>query len=122
MTIYSEKIMEHIGNPQNAGEIEDANGVGIAGDPFQGGIITIYLSVKNGRLKDVKFKTFGCGAAIAVSSVISVMAKGKTIKEAMAITSNLVADELGGLPQEKMHCSGLGADALHRAIEDYKKS
>jgi|UniRef100_A0A7C6A7Y0 nitrogen fixation NifU-like protein len=117
--MYSEKVMEHFRNPKNVGEIEDADGIGEVGNPVCGDMMTFYIKVKDNRLTDVKFKTFGCGAAIAVSSMVSEMAKGKTIEEALKITNQMVAQELGGLPPNKLHCSNLGADALHKAIEDY---
>jgi nitrogen fixation NifU-like protein len=119
MAFYSEKVMEHFQNPRNVGEIKDADGIGEVGNPVCGDMMTFYIKVKDNRIEDVKFKTFGCGAAIAVSSIVSEMAKGKTIEEALQITNELVAKELGGLPPNKMHCSNLGADALHKAIEDY---
>ena len=118
--MYSEKVMDHFMNPRNVGEIKDADGVGTVGNPVCGDMMTFYIKVDDGRLEDVKFKTFGCGAAIAVSSMISEMAKGKTLDEAMKITNRDVADQLDGLPANKMHCSNLGADALHKAIEDYR--
>ena len=121
MPLYSEKVMDHFQNPRNVGEIKDADGVGEVGNPVCGDMMTFYIRVKDDRLEDIKFKTFGCGAAIAVSSMVSEMAKGKTIEEAQKITNASVAQELGGLPANKMHCSNLGADALHRAIDDYKK-
>ncbi|MDR0485618.1 MAG: Fe-S cluster assembly scaffold protein NifU [Elusimicrobiota bacterium] len=117
---YSEKVMEHFANPRNVGEIEDADGIGEIGNPVCGDMMTFYIKVKDDKIEDVKFKTFGCGAAIAVSSMVSEMAKGKTIEEALKITNASVAQELGGLPPNKMHCSNLGADALHRAIEHYQ--
>ncbi|MEW6686024.1 MAG: Fe-S cluster assembly scaffold protein NifU [Candidatus Edwardsbacteria bacterium] len=119
MPFYSEKVMEHFKNPRNVGEIEDPDGIGEMGNPVCGDVMSFYLKVKDNKLEDVKFKTFGCGAAIAVSSIVSEMAKGKTIEDALKITNQLVAQELGGLPPNKMHCSNLGADALHKAIEDY---
>jgi len=120
MAIYNDTVMEHFANPRNVGEIEDADGVGEVGNPVCGDMMTFYIKVDgNKRLEDIKFKTFGCGAAIAVSSMVSEMAKGKTIEEAMEITKNDVAEELGGLPENKMHCSNLGADALRKAIENY---
>lgn len=119
MPFYSEKVMDHFANPRNVGEIKDADGVGEIGNPVCGDMMTFYVKVKDGRLEDVKFKTFGCGAAIAVSSMVSEMAKGKTLDEVLKITNASVAQELGGLPPNKMHCSNLGADALHKAIEDY---
>jgi nitrogen fixation NifU-like protein len=119
MPIYSEKVMDHFTNPRNVGEIENASGIGEEGNPVCGDMMTFYIKVKGDRLEDVKFKTFGCGAAIAVSSMVSEMAKGKTIDEALKITPQSVADELEGLPKNKFHCSNLGAQALHKAIEDY---
>jgi len=121
MPFYSEKVLDHFKNPRNVGEIENPDGVGEVGNPICGDMMTFYIKVRDNRLEDVKFKTFGCGAAIAVSSMVSEMAKGKTIEEAMKITNELVAQELGGLPPNKLHCSNLGADALHKAIEDYLK-
>jgi len=111
----------HFMNPRNVGEITDADGEGTVGNPVCGDLMTFYIKVNNGRIGDVKFKTFGCGAAIAVSSIVSEMAKGKTLDEAMKITNKMVATELGGLPKNKLHCSNLGADALHKAIENYRK-
>ena len=121
MPVYSDKVMDHFKNPRNVGEIENPDGVGEVGNPVCGDMMTFYIKVENNRLKDVKFKTFGCGAAIAVSSMTSEMAMGKTLEEAMLITPQSVADELGGLPKVKFHCSNLGADALHLAIDDYRK-
>jgi len=106
-------------NPRNVGEIPDADGVGTVGNPVCGDLMTVYIKVKDNRLEDVKFKTFGCGAAIATSSMITELAKGKTIEEALKITRGDVADSLGGLPPIKMHCSNLAADALRAAIKDY---
>ena len=119
MQPYSEKVMDHFQNPRNVGEIPDADGVGEIGNPVCGDMMTFYIKVENNRLKDVKFKTFGCGAAIAVSSMVSELAIGKTLEEALKISRQDIAKELGGLPAHKMHCSNLGADALHKAIEDY---
>jgi nitrogen fixation NifU-like protein len=121
MPLYSEKVMEHFQHPRNVGEIPDADGVGEVGNPICGDMMTFYIKVApDGKtLQDIKFKTFGCGAAIAVSSMVSEMAKGKTIDEALKISRDMVAQELGGLPANKMHCSNLGADALRKAIEDY---
>ena len=120
MAQYSDVVMDHFTNPRNVGEIEDADGVGEVGNPVCGDMMTFYIKVgEDERLEEVKFKTFGCGAAIAVSSMVSEMAKGKTVEEALKITRDDVAQELGGLPKQKMHCSNLGADALHLAIEDY---
>jgi nitrogen fixation protein NifU and related proteins len=119
MPVYSEKVMEHFTNPRNVGEIDNPDGVGEEGNPVCGDMMTFYIKVKDNRLEDVKFRTFGCGAAIAVSSMVSEMAKGKTLEEAMKITPKSVADELEGLPKNKFHCSNLGAQALHKAIQDY---
>jgi nitrogen fixation protein NifU and related proteins len=119
--MYSPKVMQNFSNPQNVGEIPDADGVGTVGNPVCGDLMTIYIKVKDNKLEDVKFKTFGCGAAIATSSMITQMARGKTIEEALKITRNDVATELEGLPPQKMHCSNLAADALKAAIEDYRK-
>lgn len=120
MLKYSEKVMDHFMNPRNVGQIDNADGEGTVGNPICGDLMTFYIRVNSGRLSEVKFKTFGCGAAIAVSSMVSEMAKGKTLDEAMKITNKRVAAELGGLPKNKLHCSNLGADALHKAIEDYR--
>lgn len=118
--MYSEKVMEHFTNPRNVGEVENANGVGEVGNVSCGDIMKISLLVENNVIKDVKFKTFGCGAAIATSSMVTEMVKGKTIEEALTITNKAVAEALDGLPPVKMHCSNLAADALHKAIEDYR--
>ena len=120
MPTYSEKVMEHFANPRNVGEIEDADGVGTEGNPVCGDMMEFHIKVDDDRLTDVKYKTFGCGAAIACSSMVSEMAKGKTLEEAKKITNADVAAELEGLPKNKLHCSNLGADALHKAIEDYE--
>jgi nitrogen fixation NifU-like protein len=120
MPIYSENVKDHFMNPRNVGEIENPDGIGEEGNPVCGDMMTFYIKVDNDRLSDVKFKTFGCGAAIAVSSMVSEMAKGKTLEEASQITNKKVAEALEGLPKQKMHCSNLGADALHKAIEDFK--
>ncbi len=119
MPIYSDKVMDHFMNPRNVGEIENPDGIGEEGNPVCGDMMTFYIKVKGDHLEDVKFKTFGCGAAIAVSSMVSEMAMGKTLEEAMKITPGSVADELEGLPKNKLHCSNLGAQALHKAIQDY---
>ena len=121
MPVYSEKVMDHFMNPRNVGEIEDADGVGEVGNPVCGDMMTFYIKVDDNRLSDVKFKTFGCGAAIAVSSIASEMAKGKTLEAARKITPALVAKELEGLPKNKYHCSNLGAQALNKAIDNYLK-
>jgi nitrogen fixation NifU-like protein len=111
--------MEHFKNPRNVGVIEDADGIGEVGNPMCGDMMTVYIKVEDGVIKDIKYLTFGCGAAIAVTSMISEMAKGLTIEEALKLSNKDVADELGGLPQQKIHCSNLGADALHKAIQNY---
>jgi nitrogen fixation NifU-like protein len=121
MAAYSKEVMDHFTSPRNVGEIKNADGMGEIGNPTCGDMMTFYIKVKDNILEDIKFKTFGCGAAIAVSSMVSEMAKGKTLDEALKITNKDVAKELGGLPKNKLHCSNLGADALHAAIEDYKK-
>ncbi len=119
--IYTDKVMDHFQNPRNVGVIKDADGVGQVGNPVCGDMMSFYIKVADGRLADIKFQTFGCGAAIAVSSIVSEMAMGKTLDEAMKITNSLVAEELGGLPKNKLHCSNLGADALHAAIVNYRE-
>lgn len=119
MPVYGDKVMDHFMHPRNVGEIENPDGVGDVGNPVCGDMMSFYIKVKDNRLVDIKFKTFGCGAAIAVSSIVTEMAMGKTLEEAMAISNRLVAQELGGLPQNKLHCSNLGADALHNAIKNY---
>lgn len=119
--MYNEKVIKHFKNPKNVGEIEDADGVGEVGNPVCGDMMTFYIKVENNKLIDIKYKTFGCVAAIAVSSMISEMAIGKTIDEVLEISNKMVAEALGGLPPNKYHCSNLGADALKAAIEDYKK-
>jgi len=119
---YSEKVMDHFANPRNVGELEDPDGIGRIGNPTCGDIMEFQIKVENERISDVKFRTFGCGAAIAVSSMVSEMAKGMTLDEALKITNKVVAKELGGLPENKLHCSNLGADALHVAIEDYRNN
>ena len=121
MPVYSDKVMDHFMNPRNVGEIENADGIGEVGNPVCGDMMTFYIKVDNNHLSDVKFKTFGCGAAIAVSSIVSEMAMGKTLEEAKKITPALVAKELEGLPKNKYHCSNLGAQALNKAIDDYLK-
>ncbi len=118
--MYSEKVMDHFMNPRNVGEIPDADGVGTEGNPTCGDVMKIFIKVQDGKIVDAKFKTFGCGASIAVSSMVTEMIKGKTIEEALSISKETVADALDGLPPQKMHCSNLGADALKKAIEDYR--
>ncbi|MBM4274943.1 MAG: Fe-S cluster assembly scaffold protein NifU [Deltaproteobacteria bacterium] len=116
---YSEIVLDHFKNPRNVGEISDADGIGEVGNPMCGDIMNVFIKVDGDRISDIKFKTFGCGAAIAVSSMITEMAKGKTLDEAMKISNKDVAVALGGLPPNKLHCSNLGADALHSAIKNY---
>jgi nitrogen fixation NifU-like protein len=118
--MYSEIVMDHFKNPRNVGEIEDADGIGEVGNPACGDIMTFYIKVKDNVLEDVKFKTFGCGAAIAVSSIVTEMAIGKTLEEALKISQKSVIEALNGLPKKKHHCSNLGSDALRRAIDDYR--
>ncbi len=118
--MYSEKVMEHFRNPRNVGEIENPDGVGEVGNPVCGDMMKITIKVENDRIADIKFQTLGCGAAIATSSMVTEMAMGKTLDEAMAISKQAVADALDGLPPAKMHCSVLAADGLHAAIEDYR--
>jgi len=118
--MYSQKVLEHFTNPKNVGEIENADGVGEVGNPVCGDMMSFYIKVADDRIVDVKFKTFGCVAAISVSSMVSEMAMGKTLAEARSITNKSVAEALDGLPKEKLHCSNLGAEALAKAIEDYE--
>lgn len=119
--MYSAKVLDHFRNPRNMGEMKDADGIGKVGNPECGDIMYIYIKVKDDRLEDIKFQTLGCGAAIATSSMITEMAKGKTLDEALKITKKDVADALDGLPPIKMHCSNLAADGLRKAVEDYRK-
>ncbi len=118
--MYSEKVMDHFMNPRNVGEIENPDGVGEEGNPTCGDAMKIFIKIEDGKIVDAKFKTFGCGAAIAVSSMVTEMVIGKTLEEAYKISKEQVASELDGLPPQKMHCSNLGADALKKAIEDYR--
>ena len=120
-TMYSEKVMDHFSNPRNVGEIEDASGTGTVGNAKCGDIMKMDIKVENGIIVDVKFKTFGCGAAIATSSMATEMIKGKSIDEALQLTNKAVAEALDGLPPVKMHCSMLAEQAIHAAIEDYRK-
>ena len=119
--MYSEKVMDHFANPRNVGEIENASGSGTVGNAKCGDIMKMDIKVENGVIVDVKFKTFGCGAAIATSSMATEMVKGKTIEEALKLTNKAVAEALDGLPPVKMHCSLLAEQAIHAAIEDYQK-
>jgi nitrogen fixation NifU-like protein len=118
---YSTKVMEHFANPHNVGEIKDADGIGYVGNPVCGDIMELYIKVKDDVITDAKFKTFGCGAAIATSSMVTDMVKGKSLKEALKISNKAVAEALDGLPPVKMHCSVLAEQALHSAIDDYFK-
>ncbi|MDR3288083.1 MAG: Fe-S cluster assembly scaffold protein NifU [Peptococcaceae bacterium] len=119
--MYSDKVLDHFTNPRNVGEIPDAKGIGEVGNAKCGDIMRIYLDIENDLIKDVKFKTFGCGAAVATSSMLTEMVKGKTVEEALKISNNAVAEALDGLPPLKMHCSNLAADALHAAIKNYQE-
>ena len=119
--MYTKKVMDHFMNPRNVGELADADGVGTVGNPVCGDLMTVYIKVKDNTVADIKFKTFGRGAAIATSSMMTELAKGKTLEEALKITRSDVAENLDGLPPKKMHCSNLAADALHEAIKDYEK-
>lgn len=119
--MYSEKVMDHFSNPRNVGEIENADGVGQVGNPKCGDIMKMYLKIENNIIVDAKFKTFGCGAAVATSSMATELVVGKTVEEALEITNKVVAEALDGLPPVKMHCSNLAEEAIHSAIEDYKR-
>jgi len=119
--IYNEKVMDHFRNPRNVGEVEQADGIGQAGNPVCGDIMELSIKVENDVIKDVKFKTFGCGAAIATSSMVTELVKDKTIDEALEVSNKAVADALGGLPSIKMHCSVLAEEALKAAIDDYRR-
>ncbi|MGB5986862.1 MAG: Fe-S cluster assembly scaffold protein NifU [Desulfobacterales bacterium] len=118
--LYSKTVMDHFRNPRNVGVIEDANGVGEVGNPLCGDMMTIYLKIENDTIADIKFQTFGCGSAIAVSSMLTEIAKGKNLDDAKLITNKDVAEALEGLPKNKLHCSNLGADALQLAIKDFE--
>ena len=118
--MYSKTVMDHFRSPRNVGVIEDANGVGEVGNPLCGDMMTIYLKIKDEKIDDIKFQTFGCGSAIAVSSMLTEIAKGKSLTDAKKITNKDVAEALEGLPKNKLHCSNLGADALQMAIKDYE--
>jgi nitrogen fixation NifU-like protein len=118
--MYNKTVMDHFRNPRNVGVIEDADGVGEVGNPLCGDMMTIYLKIQEGHIEDIKFQTFGCGSAIAVSSMLTEIAMGKSIEEAKGITNKDVAKALEGLPKNKLHCSNLGADALQMAIRDYE--
>lgn len=120
MSMYSEKVLEHFRNPRNVGKIEDADGIGKVGNPICGDVMVMYLKIRDDRIEDAKFETFGCGAAIATSSMATELIKGKTIEEALQVTNRAVAEALGGLPPHKMHCSVLAEEAIRAAIEDYR--
>jgi nitrogen fixation protein NifU and related proteins len=120
--MYNEKVVDHFSNPRNVGELTDADAIGENGSFKCGDTMKIYLKIEDGRIKDVRFQTYGCGAAIASSSMLTEMVKGKTLDEALEITNQDVADELGGLPPLKLHCSNLAADALHNAIANYRSN
>lgn len=120
MLQYSEKVKDHLMNPRNVGAMEDPSGVGAVGNPVCGDIMEMYIKVEGGVIVDAKFKTFGCGAAIATSSMVTELVRGKTIEEAMGITKDVLISELDGLPPVKTHCSVLGIEALHKAISDYE--
>ena len=119
--IYTDKVMDHFRNPRNVGEIEDANGIGEVGNAKCGDIMKVYLKVEDNIIKDVKFQTFGCGSAIASSSMATELIKGKTLEEAWELSNKAVAEALDGLPPVKMHCSVLAEEAIHKAINDYRK-
>ncbi|MFA5247646.1 MAG: Fe-S cluster assembly scaffold protein NifU [Patescibacteria group bacterium] len=118
--MYTQKVLDHFKNPHNQGVIEDADAVGQEGNPVCGDVMKIYLKIENNIIKDVKFETLGCAAAVAVSSDLTDMVKGKTLEEALKVTKDDIVNDLGGLPPVKLHCSMLGVDALHKAIENYK--
>ena len=118
--MYSDIVLEHFTNPRNVGSIPDTDGVGLVGSPVCSDMIKIFIKVRDNCIEDIKFQTFGCGAAIATSSMITEMVKGKTVEEAREVTNEAVAEALGGLPPGKMHCSNLAADAMNRALDDYK--
>ncbi len=118
--MYSDTVMDHFSRPRNVGSIPDADGVGMVGNPVCGDLMKMFIKVEADRIIDIKFQTFGCGAAIATSSMVTEMVKGKTIDEALSVSNQAVAEALGGLPATKMHCSNLAADGVHKAIEDYR--
>ncbi len=118
--MYNDKVMDHFTNPRNVGEIQEADGAGQVGNPVCGDVMRITIKVQDGRIADIKFRTFGCGAAIATSSMVTELVKGMTLDDALKVSNKAVAEALGGLPTPKMHCSNLAADALHKAIEDYR--
>ncbi len=119
--MYSDKVKDHFMNPRNMGEMEHPDGIGVVGNPVCGDVMKIFIRVEDGRIRDIKFQTFGCAAAVATSSMVTELAKGRTIDQALEISRDDVAQELDGLPRVKMHCSNLAADGLRAAIEDYEK-
>ena len=119
--LYSDKVVDHFTNPRNVGEIEDADGIGEVGNAKCGDIMKMYLKIKDGVITDAKFKTFGCGAAIATSSIATEMIKGKPVSDALAVTNKAVVEALDGLPAQKIHCSVLAEEAVQAAVEDYRK-
>ena len=121
MALYSEKVMDHFRNPRNVGQIDDADGIGEVGNAKCGDIMKMYMKIEDGTIQDVKFETFGCGSAIASSSMATELIKGKPVSEAMALTNKAVAEALDGLPDYKMHCSVLAEEAIKSALEDYRK-
>lgn len=120
--MYSEKVLKHFKDPKNVGEMKDADGMGTVGNPVCGDMMSMYIKVKDDRIEEVSFKAFGCGAAIATSSMTTELAKGMTLDEAMELSRNDVSEALDGLPPVKMHCSNLAADALHEAVKNYRES
>jgi nitrogen fixation NifU-like protein len=118
--MYNDKVMDHFFNPRNVGEMDNPDGVGQVGNPICGDVMRVQIRVRDNRIEDIKFKTFGCGAAIATSSMVTELVKGLTLDEAMEVSNKTVAEALGGLPPQKLHCSNLAADALHEAIKDYR--
>jgi nitrogen fixation NifU-like protein len=119
--MYSDKVKDHFMNPRNMGEMEHPDGIGVVGNPVCGDVMKIFIKVEDGRIRDIKFQTFGCAAAVATSSMVTEMAKGRTLDQALEISRDDVAQELDGLPRVKLHCSNLAADGLKAAIEDYEK-
>ncbi len=119
--MYNDKVMDHFFNPRNVGELENPDGIGQVGNPVCGDVMRVTLQITDNKIEDIKFKTFGCGAAIATSSMVTEMVKGLTLEEALQVSNKQVAEALGGLPPQKLHCSNLAAEAVHAAIQDYYK-